>query len=193
MDDLRISLLGPNLGTTDENIFLVHVPLLGAYKQFFIWVFSVISVNHFLCCDRFDRARQKIAEKYDHVEQELIEEFRLAHQQTDKRKMKRIAAVLQNFKVSQMGVGVWEREIDRERQREAWKKCVDFACRAIFQESRHCDPSPTSSAPPKKEKKVYSPSSLSTVTQHDKASLPTVTFMLRPHSDWSLGWPSHMS
>ncbi|KAK7104250.1 exocyst complex component 5-like [Littorina saxatilis] len=47
---------------------------------------------------RFDRARQKIAEKYDHVEQELIEEFRLSHQQTDKRKMKRIASVLQNFK-----------------------------------------------------------------------------------------------
>lgn len=53
-----------------------------------------------LSCDRFDRARQKIAEEYDHVEQELIEEFRLAHQQTDKRKLKRIAAVLQNFKVS---------------------------------------------------------------------------------------------
>ena len=48
---------------------------------------------------RFDRARQKIAEKYDHVERELIEEFRLAHQQFDKRKMKRVASVLQNFKV----------------------------------------------------------------------------------------------
>jgi hypothetical protein len=47
---------------------------------------------------RFDRARQKIAEKYDHVEQELIGEFLNAHRQGDKRKMKRIASVLQNFK-----------------------------------------------------------------------------------------------
>ena len=152
MDDSRISLLGPNLGTTDENIFLVHVPLLGAYKQFFIWVFSVISVNHFLCCDRFDRARQKIAEKYDHVEQELIEEFRLAHQQTDKRKMKRIAAVLQNFKVSQVGVGVWEREIEKDREKLE-KSVLTLLAEQYSRKADIVTPPPPSSAPPKKEKR----------------------------------------
>ncbi|KAK7502742.1 hypothetical protein BaRGS_00005992 [Batillaria attramentaria] len=67
---------------------------------------------------KFDRARQKIAEKYDHVEQELIEEFRLAHQETDKRKMKRIAAVLQNFK----GYGKCIETFIVENQKNAYTK-----------------------------------------------------------------------
>lgn len=67
---------------------------------------------------RFDRARQKIAEKYDHVEEELIGEFRLAHQGTDKRKMKRIAAVLQNFK----GYGKCIETFIDESQRNAYVK-----------------------------------------------------------------------
>ncbi|XP_046561965.1 LOW QUALITY PROTEIN: exocyst complex component 5-like [Haliotis rubra] len=47
---------------------------------------------------KFDKARQRIADKYDSVEKELIGEFKLAHRDGDQRKMKRIASVLQNFK-----------------------------------------------------------------------------------------------
>jgi len=38
-------------------------------------------------------------EKYDTIESELLQEFRSAHQAGDKRKMKRCASVLSNFKV----------------------------------------------------------------------------------------------
>lgn len=39
------------------------------------------------------------SDKYDQIENELIEEFRIAHREGDKRKMKRCASVLSNFKV----------------------------------------------------------------------------------------------
>ncbi|KAL4237391.1 Exocyst complex component 5 [Mactra antiquata] len=48
--------------------------------------------------EKFVKARRKIADKYDAIENELIEEFRIAHHAGDKRKMKRCAAVLSNFK-----------------------------------------------------------------------------------------------
>ncbi|KAH9523046.1 Exocyst complex component 5 [Bulinus truncatus] len=47
---------------------------------------------------RFDIARQRIAEKYDAVEKELIEEFRLGQQGGDKKKMRKITNLLQHFK-----------------------------------------------------------------------------------------------
>ncbi|CAG5129828.1 unnamed protein product, partial [Candidula unifasciata] len=47
---------------------------------------------------RFDIARQRIAEKYDAVEKELIEEFRLGQQAGDKRQMRKITNLLQHFK-----------------------------------------------------------------------------------------------
>ena len=50
-------------------------------------------------CSRFAKARRKIADKYDEIENELIEEFRIAHHEGDRRKMKRCASVLSNFKV----------------------------------------------------------------------------------------------
>jgi len=39
------------------------------------------------------------SDKYDQIENELIEEFRIAHREGDRRKMKRCASVLSNFKV----------------------------------------------------------------------------------------------
>ncbi|XP_052273620.1 exocyst complex component 5-like isoform X2 [Dreissena polymorpha] len=48
--------------------------------------------------EKFSKARKKIADKYDQIENELIEEFRIAHHSGDKRKMKRCASVLSNFK-----------------------------------------------------------------------------------------------
>ncbi|CAL1536919.1 unnamed protein product [Lymnaea stagnalis] len=47
---------------------------------------------------RFDIARQRIAEKYDAVEKELIEEFRLGQQAGDRRQMRKITNLLQHFK-----------------------------------------------------------------------------------------------
>ncbi|XP_005100941.1 exocyst complex component 5 [Aplysia californica] len=47
---------------------------------------------------RFDIARQRIAEKYDEVERELIEEFRLGQQAGDRRQMRKITNLLQHFK-----------------------------------------------------------------------------------------------
>lgn len=48
--------------------------------------------------EKFNSARNKIAEKYNHVEKELIEEFRTAHHDGDVKKMKKVASVLSNFK-----------------------------------------------------------------------------------------------
>ncbi|XP_059169792.1 exocyst complex component 5-like [Physella acuta] len=47
---------------------------------------------------RFDIARQRIAEKYDAVEKELIEEFRKGQQAGDRRQMRKITNLLQHFK-----------------------------------------------------------------------------------------------
>lgn len=47
---------------------------------------------------KFKKARRKIADKYDQIENELITEFRLAHHEGDRKKMKRCATVLSNFK-----------------------------------------------------------------------------------------------
>lgn len=47
---------------------------------------------------RFDTARQGIAEKYDQVEKELIEEFRKAQQAGQQRQMRKITNLLQHFK-----------------------------------------------------------------------------------------------
>ncbi len=47
---------------------------------------------------KFDKARHKIAQKYDQIERELIEEFVRAHKSDDKSKMKEIASILSHFK-----------------------------------------------------------------------------------------------
>ncbi|GAB1597556.1 exocyst complex component 5-like [Argonauta hians] len=48
--------------------------------------------------EKFEKARQRISDKYKQVENELIEEFSIAHTEGDTRKMRRVASVLQNFK-----------------------------------------------------------------------------------------------
>ncbi len=55
---------------------------------------------HYFKCYRFDKARDRISAKYDQVEKDLIVEFRSAHQMGDKRRMKRFASVLSQFKVN---------------------------------------------------------------------------------------------
>ncbi|KAK3600903.1 hypothetical protein CHS0354_013280 [Potamilus streckersoni] len=48
--------------------------------------------------EKFAKARRKIADKYDQIENELIEEFKIAHSENDQKKMRRCASVLSNFK-----------------------------------------------------------------------------------------------
>ncbi|OWF53753.1 exocyst complex component 5-like [Mizuhopecten yessoensis] len=48
--------------------------------------------------EKFDNARKKIWDRYLHIEKELIAEFLIAHRHEDRRKMKRVAFVLSNFK-----------------------------------------------------------------------------------------------
>lgn len=48
---------------------------------------------------KFEKARQRIAKKYDEIERELIDEFVKAHQSDDRAKMKEVAGILSNFKV----------------------------------------------------------------------------------------------
>ncbi|XP_013404550.1 exocyst complex component 5 [Lingula anatina] len=48
--------------------------------------------------DRFNKAREGIAKKYDEIEMALIEDFVRAHNEGQTRKMKKIALVLSNFK-----------------------------------------------------------------------------------------------
>ncbi|XP_064622369.1 exocyst complex component 5-like [Lineus longissimus] len=47
---------------------------------------------------KFDTARQKISDKYDEIESNLIDDFLQAHHNGDKRTMKRVAATLSHFK-----------------------------------------------------------------------------------------------
>lgn len=47
---------------------------------------------------KFEKARQRIAKKYDEIERELIDEFVKAHQSDDRAKMKEVAGILSNFK-----------------------------------------------------------------------------------------------
>ncbi|KAK6182191.1 hypothetical protein SNE40_009929 [Patella caerulea] len=67
---------------------------------------------------KFDRARQKIAEKYDHIEKELIGEFKNAHREGDIKRMKKIASVMTNFK----GYGECINAFIVESQRNAFIK-----------------------------------------------------------------------
>lgn len=64
---------------------------------------------------KFDKAREKIAAKYDFIERGLIEEFECAQRADDKNRMKEIATILSHFKgyshcvdafieLSQMGI-----------------------------------------------------------------------------------------
>ncbi|WAR03182.1 EXOC5-like protein [Mya arenaria] len=48
--------------------------------------------------EKFNKARTKIAHKYDEIEDKLIKDFCKGHHNGDKRKMKRCASVLSNFK-----------------------------------------------------------------------------------------------
>ncbi|XP_078314099.1 exocyst complex component 5-like [Crassostrea virginica] len=72
--------------------------------------------------DTFDRARKKIWDKYNYVESELIVEFKNAHFDGDKRKMKKVAAVLSNFK----GYGQCIETFIRESQKGAYQKPDPF-------------------------------------------------------------------
>ena len=49
---------------------------------------------------RFDDARQRIEAKYNDIERSLLDDFRRAYTDGDKKKMKRLASILANFKVS---------------------------------------------------------------------------------------------
>lgn len=46
-----------------------------------------------------------VSVKYEHIEKELIEEFRIAHQAGERKQMKRVASVLSHFKVSSQCCG----------------------------------------------------------------------------------------
>lgn len=47
---------------------------------------------------KFDEAKEKIFQKYDQIERELIEEFVIAQRNDDKQRMKEIARILSHFK-----------------------------------------------------------------------------------------------
>jgi hypothetical protein len=47
---------------------------------------------------RFEKAKKKIATKYDEIERSLIEEFVKAHRSDNKGRMKEIATILSHFK-----------------------------------------------------------------------------------------------
>jgi hypothetical protein len=47
---------------------------------------------------RFEKAKKKIATKYDEIERSLIEEFVKAHRSDDKGRMNEIATILSHFK-----------------------------------------------------------------------------------------------
>lgn len=50
-------------------------------------------------CIKGIQSKVFFTDKYNYVESELITEFKNAHSDGDKRKMKKVAAVLSNFKV----------------------------------------------------------------------------------------------
>jgi hypothetical protein len=56
----------------------------------------VYNSNYPFC--RFEKAKKKIAAKYDEIERSLIEEFVKAHRSDDKGRMKEIATILSHFK-----------------------------------------------------------------------------------------------
>lgn len=56
--------------------------------------------SYVLCCN----VCLNISDKYDAIENELIEEFRIAQHADEKRKMKKCASVLANFKVKLFNV-----------------------------------------------------------------------------------------
>lgn len=55
-------------------------------------------ISQELPVEKFDKARKRIAQKYDEIERALIEEFVRAHRADDKAKMKEIASILSHFK-----------------------------------------------------------------------------------------------
>ena len=52
----------------------------------------------FLC--RFDLAKERIEAKYNEIERTLLDDFRHAFVEGDRRKMKRLMGILANFRVS---------------------------------------------------------------------------------------------
>lgn len=68
--------------------------------------------------ERYDNARKKIWDKYNSIENELIKEFRKAHSENDRKKMKRVAMVLSNFK----GYGQCIEAFIEEAQKNAYFK-----------------------------------------------------------------------
>lgn len=72
--------------------------------------------------EKFDNARKKIWDRYLHIEKELIAEFLIAHRHEDRRKMKRVAFVLSNFK----GYGECIDAFIEESQKGAFQKLDPF-------------------------------------------------------------------
>jgi hypothetical protein len=79
------------------------LPITGIDIIIFLFAISCVLIINFLNVffyARFDTARQKISNKYDEIEHNLIEDFLKAHHNDDKRTMKRVAVTLSHFKVS---------------------------------------------------------------------------------------------
>lgn len=55
-------------------------------------------ISQELPSEKFDKAKEKIASKYDEIERNLIEEFVRAHNSDDAERMKELASVLLHFK-----------------------------------------------------------------------------------------------
>jgi hypothetical protein len=69
------------------------------YELYFIFMCrrrKMVWSNNSFC--RFEKAKNKIATKYDEIERSLIEEFVKAHRSDDKGRMKEIATILSHFK-----------------------------------------------------------------------------------------------
>ena len=57
-------------------------------------------VSHLVFLCRFDLAKERIEAKYNEIERTLLDDFRHAFVEGDRRKMKRLMGILANFRVS---------------------------------------------------------------------------------------------
>ena len=64
-----------------------------------IVVKSITITKHFSLGNAIDTVKLYILAKYDQIERDLIEDFKIAHHEREKKKMKKIASVLSHFKV----------------------------------------------------------------------------------------------
>ena len=59
-----------------------------------------------MCFYSFDLAKQRIEAKYNDIERTLLDDFRHAFIEGDKRKMKRLMGILSNFRVRETAMMV---------------------------------------------------------------------------------------